>query len=364
MSVSGIATGCQQYKQSEDGVLFRTYSYQNGRGQEKVYYKKDCVELPRDSYTTCTIPIGSDNYEEVKSMLKAQSCEKIAFPGNRMFYEAYEVMDDYYSGKLSCDEVKHIFKEYFYHSMGTTSECREEGGAEGVRFSSNYAKQFTTSCLAGLYEYFSRANTRNACSRNMQEGKELMESNGMNWNGTYYYNSDWYYACEEMQELFRETANELADEYGAEHVDFKYVEQNTRFTLDGGITYNGVWDSMEWQINHDRAIGGSFLDKNMAPPKGFVYCSTAYWDGRDNLEGIRDNIKNTKTIYSSRMLLLAAAQNTDAKTSLLLNRKNYSRFSDWEENDTYKNAISFLKNFNINWNFRGNRLEFLFMGKN
>lgn len=28
---------------------------------------------------------------------------------------------------------------------------------------------------------------------------------------TYYYNSDWYYACEEMQELFRETANELAD---------------------------------------------------------------------------------------------------------------------------------------------------------
>ena len=64
------------------------------------------------------------------------------------------------------------------------------------------------------------------------------------------------------------------------------------------------------------------------------------------------------------MLLLSAAQNTDVKTSLLLNQNNYSRFSDWEENDTYKSAMSFLKNFNINWSFRGNRLEFLFMGKN
>lgn len=282
---------------------------------------------------------------------------------NRMFSETYEVMKDYYNGRLSRDEVKDIFKEYFYHYMGTTSALKEECSAEETKMSNNFVKQFATSHLAGLYEYFSRANTRNACAQNMQQGQALMESNGMNWNGTYYYNSDWYYACEEMQEMFRETADELADEYGAEHVDFKYVEQNTKFTLDGGITYNGVWDWMEWQINHDRAIGGSFLDPDMAPPRDFVYCSRAYWDGKGDLEGIKDNIKKDKTAYSSMMFLMAAAKSTNAKESLLFDQKNYGSFSDWEENDIYTSALSFLKNFNIKWNFRGDRLECLFMGK-
>lgn len=356
MQVSAIGNG---NRMETDGVIYRTYSYQNGKGQETVYYAKDCLEISMDSYT---IPVDADNYQEIKNMLKTQSSGKIAFLGNQMFYETYEVMKDYYSGKLGSDEVKDIFKEYFYHFMGTTAGFREECGKEEIRCSNNYVKQFATSCLAGLYEYFSRANTRNACAQNMQEGKDFMESNGMDWKGTYYYNADWYYACEEMQELFRETANELADEYGAEHVDFKYVEENTKFTLDGGITYNGVWDSMEWQINYDRAVGGSFLDKNMAPPKGFVYCSNAYWNGKGNPEEIRDHIKTDKSKYSSLMFLLAAVKNTDAKKSLLLDKKNYNTFSDWKENDTYNNAISFLKNFNINWNFRGNRMEFLFMG--
>ncbi len=311
-----------------------------------------------DSYTVST---GSDNYEEIKNMLNRQSSGKITFPGNRMFSETQEVMEDYYSGKLSSEEVKNIFKEYFYYAMGTTLKEREEGPVQEA-LNKTYRKQFATSFLAGLYEYFSRANTRTACAQNMEEGKRLMESNGMSWKGTYYYNADWYYDCEEMQELFRETANELADEYGAEHVDFQYVEENTRFSLDGGITYNGVWDSREWQINYDRAINGSFLDVNMAPPKGFVYCSTAYWDGKNGLDGIEDYMMKKKAGYASMMFLMAAVKNTEAKTSLLLEKKNYHSISDWKENDTYKEAISFLKNFNLNWNFRGNRMEFIWMG--
>lgn len=338
-------------------VLFRTYSYQNGKGQEKVYYKKDCVELSLESYN---IPVTADNYEEIKNMLKSQSSGKIISPGSRYFDETYEIMKDYYSGVLSRDEVKNIFKEYVYHSCGKPAGA--QGAADTGVTLSVYEKQRLTGYLGGFYEYFSRANTRNACAQNMREGKALMESNGMSWKGTYYYNSDWYWACEEMQEMFRETANELADEYGAEHVDFKYVEQNTRFKLDGGITYNGVWDCMEWQSNHDRGIGGSFLDYNMAPPKDFVYCSTAYWDGKGNLEGIKDGMRDEKKDSSFLMFLLAAVKNTDAKTSLLLNKENYWGSSEWEENDTYQSAISFLKNFNINWNFRGNRLEFLSVG--
>lgn len=331
-------TNNQQYAQGNT-VLVKTYSYQNGKGQEKVYYAKDALEITQ---SIRKISPDVDNYEDIKKILKNTEIGggKIAFLGNKMFSETYEIMSDYYNGKLTRDEVKNIFKEYFYHACGNSSD------------NPNYAKNFATNYLAGLYEYFSRANTRNACAKNMQEGKDLMESYGLTWNGTYYYNSDWYYACEEMQEMFRETANELADEVGAEHVDFEYVEKNTRFTLDGGITYNGVWDSMEWQINYDRGINGSFLDRDMAPPKGFVYCAT-YWNEKVDLNKGKD--------HSFMLFLLAAAKNTDEKESLLFNDKKYYHSSKWEKNDTYRSAMAFVKNLNIKWNLRCDRMEFLYM---
>ena len=365
MSVTAVGnnvagTDYQQYQKSDE-VLFKTYSYKEGKGQEKIYDKKDCVELSMQSYT---ISATADNYEEVRSMLKAQSGGKIISPGNRFFNETYDIMRDYYNGKITCDEVKTIFKEYVYHAFGRPEETQEHAEtADDVKVvgtsMSNYEKQRFTGWLSGLYEYFSRANTRNACSRNMQEGKDLMEESGVNWNGTYYYNSEWYYACEEMQKLFQETANELTEEFGTESVDFAFVEQHTRFTLDGGITFNGVWDSMEWQINRDRAIGGNFHDVNMAPPEDFVYCSNATWDGEAGLDGFKEYFAGKNAESPFKLFLLAAVKNIDAKESLLLNHENYMAASEWEDNDIYQSTMSFLKNFNITWNYGSNRFEFL-----
>ncbi len=345
-------------------ILFKTYSYQNGKGQETVYYRKDCVEISMDA---CKIPVDADNYEEVRKMLKSQNSGKIAPLENRMFYETYEVMKDYYAGKLDRDEVKDIFKEYFYHYMGKDTSLagtEGDGGAQKAVMYTNYKTQMATRYLAGLYEHFSRANTRNACAQNSEEGKALMEDHGMSWNGTCYYNADWYYACEEMQELFRQTADELADEYGADHVDFKYVEENTRFTLDGGITYNGVWDAVKWQISHAGPVNGRFQDQNMAPPRGFVYCSSDYaWNGKGDLEGVKEAIKNRRKGYSSQTLLLAAGYFTQPGRSLLFDAKNYSSLSEWREGDLESDAFSFLKNFDIHWQVKGNRWECLFFGQ-
>ena len=230
------------------------------------------------------------------------------------------------------DEVKTIFKEYVYHAFGRPEETQEHAEtADDVKVvgtsMSNYEKQRFTGWLSGLYEYFSRANTRNA--------------------------------CEEMQKLFQETANELTEEFGTESVDFAYVEQHTRFTLDGGITFNGVWDSMEWQINRDRAIGGNFHDVNMAPPEDFVYCSNATWDGEAGLDGFKEYFAGKNAESPFKIFLLAAVKNIDAKESLLLNHENYMAASEWEDNDIYQSTMSFLKNFNITWNYGSNRFEFL-----
>ena len=245
---------------------------------------------------------------------------------------------------------------------GNEKTCETKEATSTAVSMSTYEKQRFTGWLSGLYEYFSRANTRNACTKNMQEGKALMEENGIDWTGTYYYNSDWYYACEEMQKLFQETANELSEEYGAEQVDFAYVEKHTRFTLDGGIIFNGVWDSIEWQFNHDRAIMGSFKDAGMAPPKDFVYCSKVHWDGKSSLAGFREHYEDKNSDSSFRMFLLAAVTNTLEEKSLLLDRDNYESSSKWEDNKNYQKALAFVKNLNINWSVRTNRFEFLKMG--
>lgn len=264
-----------------------------------------------------------------------------------------------------CVDTPYIVNDIADDCGYTTGTERKECGAEEAKAGGSYSylKQFATSRLAGLYELFSRANTRLARNQNYLEGKELMENNGMNPSGSCYYNADWYYACEEMQELFRETANELADEYGAEHVDFKYVEENTRFTLDGGITYNGVWEASKWQINADGIFTGSFIDRNMAPPKGFVYCSTGYyWSGKGDLEGIRDQILSKRKNYSSRMYLMMSAGNVPAGSSLFFDPKYYDNSDSWQQGDTNKAAIAFLKNFGMRWNFEGSRFEFMFAG--
>lgn len=346
-----------------DEIVIRAYSYQNGKGQEKVYHAKDCVEISTDSYE---IPSTADNYEEIRNMLKTQKSDKIATLGNRMFYETYEVMQDYYDGKLSRDEVKDIFKEYFYHYMGTTAkdaESAENKGAQRAVLRTGDGTALATRYLAGLYEHFSRANTRNACAQNRKEGRELMERNGMSSNGSIYFNADWYYACEEMQKLFQDTADELADAYGVEHVDYKEVEQNTRFTLDGGITYNGVWNASVWQMNSQSAVKGGMIDQNMVPPKGFVYCSSSYaWNGKGDTQGIKEEIRNWRKGYSSTMFLMASAWPTRIGGSLLLDPKHYDSASQWKDNDSYRNGISFLSNFNIYWGCKGSRWEFMFCG--
>lgn len=236
-------------------IEIRTYSYENGKGQEKVYQAKDCVEISMESYT---IPARCETYEKVKSQMRPIPC----FSHNKMFYETAEVMKDYYGGKLQKDEVKEIFKEYCYHAIGKPSDT-----------DNIYQQKRATQALSELYEFFSRANTRAANNLNSQEAKALLEENGVLASGYVYYNADYYWQCEEMQEMFREAADELAHEYGAETVDYKSVEKNTKFTLDGGITYNGVWNAIAAQNNYTGNMGSEGItDKDAAPPKGFLYC--------------------------------------------------------------------------------------------
>ncbi len=363
MTVTGIGytNAAGSANLADEDIIIKRYVYKDGKGQETAYHLKDCLQLSVDSYT---IPVGSDTYEEIKNRLKRQGSAYMSSPDNKMFYESYAVMKDFYDGKLNCDEVKNIFKEYFYHSAGMLS------GQGALQVSESYKKQIVTGNLAGLYEHFSRANTRNACAANNREGRALLENNGLSSSGAYYYNADWYWACEEMQELFRETADELADEFGAERVDFDFVKKNTRFTLDGGITYNGVWNSVKWQQDAERNADGKYLESGAVPPKGFLYCSCnmpGSADGSWETASLADRIKKAldetdkNEKYTNLRFLLALNSNADKAKSLLYDQKNYALAGDGTKKELHQRAMDFLTNFHIN--YRNSRIEFLRMGE-
>ncbi len=323
-------------------IMFRTYHYKDGKGEETVYYKKDMLELSMESYT---IPVGSENYGNIVKQIKDAQRYTTLMP-NSMFSETYEVMKDFYEGRIDRDNVKEIFKEYCYHMAGKSDET----------VPGEYRSQRIIRVIAGLYEYFSRANTRMANTENNREGKELLEQNGLNYHGSTYYNADWYYACEEMQQLFRDTADELADEYGAEYVDYKRVEKETIFMLDGGITFNGVWNACQWQNNVDAWGRGQTISMDAVPPKGFVYCvadlhfySSGMAGGVDK-EQIKENIErlNGRKSYANRLFLFAQTRGVTKKMSQFLNTDK-------------QDGRDFLRKFTIN--FRQNQVEFMWAGE-
>lgn len=314
----GVGSG-----EAKRDIEIREYSYKDGKGQETVHYAKDCVEI---SLPCETIPVGCETYEKMKTQMKPIPC----FSHNKMFYETADVMRDYYAGKLDRDEVKEIFKEYCYHAIGRPSDTN-----------SVYQQRKAEQALSELYEYFSRANTRAANNLNTNEAGELLKDSQTSASDYVYYNADYYWQCEEMQELFRETADELADEYGAEHIDYAAVERNTKFTLDGGITYNGVWNATAAQNHHEgNQSSAKITDEDAVPPKGFLYCR------------IFDNGK----LEELREKLIQAIEESGSKkhTNALMILSGIGNGSSPLQDES-----GFLKYFAVNSKYKKNYMEIL-----
>ena len=339
MSLTGINQ--TQYRES----TYKYYTYKDGKGQEESISLKDSVEISLPSFT---VPVGSETYEELKTKMKSMPL----FPGNKMFYETSDVMKDFYAEDLSKDEVKNIYKEYCYHMLG-------EPGKEG----SIISKEKMTDTLSKMYEYFSRANTRAANNCNYAEAVSIAEENGMHMGGTTYYNSDYYYECQEMQEMFRTISDELASEYGVEKIDFESVEKNTIFGLDGGITYNGVWNWNSWQNNHLGMENTSYIsDETAVPPRGFQYFAGDYTG--QSISNLKESLSKLGLgDFTSNMILIAAKKGVKMELgSLLLDSKNYHKNSDKIDDSLYQSGMEFLEKLHMKYNF--DRVEVLKRGEN
>lgn len=232
---------------------------------------------------------------------------------NRLFDETTSIMKDYYAGKIDQDEVKAKIKNYVEEFAGPS---------DGV-----YSKQQITQVLADVYEYFTCANTRQAVAKNNEEAKSFWIDNGMKkagtdfysiHKGTVYYNAKYYYQCEEMQAVFKETFDEIADLYEVQSVDYSAVEKNTSFSLDGGLSFNGVWNWRQYQTNHywmKSENRTSIIDNDFVPPENFVYAYTNYLS-KENIEQVRKYVKTNSSENKSD-------QDLEQKAKILLMEVKY-----------------------------------------
>ena len=95
-----------------------------------------------------------------------------------------------------------------------------------------------------MYEVFAKENARAAGQANYQEGKAWNEkyySDGhSDWT---YYNSDYYYQCNDTNAALRESAWKMTEKWELGGIDCDEIEANSSLTLDGGFDFNSIWNS-------------------------------------------------------------------------------------------------------------------------
>lgn len=262
-------------RQDTSGELLRV----NDDGAEEFMYKYEGVGI----FTT---PLPSENYNDIISKMKNSANSTIGW--NTVFNESFDLMKGYYAGNKSCEDVKSYIRNL----------CKCNGNNE-------VAKAQACKTLSLVYEYMSRANSRNAVNQNMSEAERMIVDTGIrkdagnqfsNLKGFVYYNADYYYSYKDMQDLFKETISELASEYGIDEPVYEALDKSNRFP-DGGTTYNGVWNHETYNENVLHYLNEyKFFDENYVPEEDFLFCeSELRYDDATDLKRMATEIKRYVT---------------------------------------------------------------------
>lgn len=280
-----------------------------------VWASGDWLEISR---LPVEIPDISEEYSALANFMR---CIEV-FSNNRIFYDSYEILQKYYDGAV---EKFYVERAFYRYCRSYLTEKIEENPFR------------VYDALSEIYEYFERANTRNAVRKNNEEGRRLAEESGITWTGSSYYNADYYYKCRELGQMFRRICEELSREYDMDVPDFDEIEKNTRFRVDGGLTFHGVWVWAQQQNNYPSEEYG-MRELYAMPPEGFLYFYRDYFN---------DGQYRTFERLKGRIWELVSQNPSD--------EQEFYSFTI-EEKD-YHNGLSYLLEQKLtpeNWNFLAN----------
>ena len=151
--------------------------------------------------------------------------------------------------------------------------CMHDADNEIVNSQANMKKANQYSLWHEVYET-TGYDARNATYKNgtfiAEDGTDLLalfkekyySDDHSDWT---YYNSDYYYQCNDTNAALRESAWKMTEKWELDGIDCDEIEANSILTLDGGFDFNSIWIS-----DFRNQVGRSSLAKESTiPPENF-----------------------------------------------------------------------------------------------
>ena len=151
--------------------------------------------------------------------------------------------------------------------------CMHDADNEIVNSQANMTKANQYSLWHEVYET-TGYDARNAIYKNgtfiAEDGTDLLalfkekyySDDHSDWT---YYNSDYYYQCNDTNAALRESAWKMTEKWELGGIDCDEIEANSSLTLDGGFDFNSIWNS-----DFRNQVGRSSLAKESTiPPENF-----------------------------------------------------------------------------------------------
>lgn len=274
------------------GASDRMNEEYNKKRQQNRYelseVKKHAVPLDPSQFESTLIT--SENYEEMNKPVAPmpKHCYGIGY-GYKLRDLMNETLEDYYvNHKGTKEEIKKLFKDCCKDMRVVL--CQE-------RRTTGHDKRDNTQIILDTYEQFRMVNSVMANLGCTKEGEKIAEKNGWqkgdekDW---IYYNADFYYASEELRDIFKEAAEEIASEWGIEEIDVS--ERDTDHSLSYSSSFHEVWKNG----SENGARICTMIDAGKEPPKGFVLFYRECTEGNENIgilkAGIEGQVQKDKKI--------------------------------------------------------------------
>lgn len=218
------------------------------------------------------------NYKARASMPKSVFGDQFGYD---MQKQIWNCMSDFYSGKKSQCEVQEFFEECCKSMrIYRTQQCQ----TNGKNIDDN------TQIVSQIYEMFAKDNERVLVNITYDEGLAFNNKYGGKSDDCVYYNSDYYYKCEDTKQMLRKFAQKIAEDWNLPDIDTQAIENNSKYTLDGAFDYNSGWN---WQYRNQ--VGRASLEtENFEPPRDF---KLFYKEEIDFLTGVLDMKLNNQEYH-------------------------------------------------------------------
>ncbi|EOS26476.1 hypothetical protein C806_01212 [Lachnospiraceae bacterium 3-1] len=216
------------------------------------------MELTEDIYQRAGITkFTCENYNDILTVKGMPGCIFADENGYEVMNQVSALMYDYHTGKISKEEVMGEIRDICLDMRVYQSQSRHTTG---------YDKKDNLQILEQLYELFQKNNVNKAVAACYEKGDQINSQNGGNGKDCVYYDADFYYASVEMRDMLQQVISSVAEEWETDIPDYDCLEKNTKYTLDGKMDFNSVWNWRAWN-----RYGSRMSDFDEIPPEGFTF---------------------------------------------------------------------------------------------